>query len=167
MNASIRAQVSETEKLTHPLRLAFPIQSAAQLVSALFTVAIAWIILLGLGKFIFHESPPKGLWIGMLLGGLPAIWAVLPSRVFVAVDGAIGKRAVIDFIRHKGYRYGLKKETVVDSQIQLSPSWPRFLVWQENTVKIEEVAQGVNITGPSAAIALLSKADRKALSPPS
>ena len=142
-------KVREPEDLAHPLNRIFPIQSIGQFLSVLITLTLVWFLFWIFGKVALHKSPPLDIILGLVAGSMPLLYSLLPSRFVVETKGSIERKSIVSLIEDKAYRYGYRNRHVKDNTIAFSPRWPKFLVWQENTLRIEEIDNGIRITGPS------------------
>jgi hypothetical protein len=161
MNAIALVEIGKV-KGPHPARWLFPIQSFRQGVSFFAPLGMVGSAFLAIGKFIVHELPPLGVILGMLAGSVPVLVRVLPSRFIITVNDEIKRREIIGFIEDKARRYGYKNKTVDGRRISLSPKLPRILVWDENTVHVEEGDETITVVGPIAAVKYLHKATENA-----
>ena len=56
------------------------------------------------------------------------------------------KRELLETLQATAFRFGYKNHTIVDGVVTMNPKLPKFLVWDENTVRFVEDA--IVVTGP-------------------
>jgi hypothetical protein len=138
-------EVGEIEKLARAVQRIVPIQSFRQLVSL---VTITALISLGFYS-IFKIAPPSFVLLGMVAGMYPAFAAVLPSRFHIYIPGnPTLQRDLWENLEGAAFRFGYKSKTVVNGIVYMKPRLPRFLVWDENTVRLEAQQDKIIVYGP-------------------
>ena len=149
-----RVVVGEIENLANWVCRVLPIQSLRQLV---FVVVTAGAISLGFFA-IFRAAPPAVVVVGMLLGMHPFLGGVLPARFRIAIaDDLPLKRELFTNLEHAAFRFGYKNQRVVDGIVIMKPKLPRFLVWDENTVRLQEREGAIVVWGPLSATSMLRR----------
>jgi hypothetical protein len=140
-----RVVVGEMENLANWFHRVVPVQSFRQLVFVVVTGGA-----LSLGFFaIFKAVPPVVVVAGMLLGMHPFLAGVLPTRFRIDVAENLRlKSELMASLEGGAFRSGYKHRTVVDGVVIMKPKLPRFLVWDENTVRLEEREDAIVVWGP-------------------
>jgi hypothetical protein len=140
-----RVVVGEMENLANWFHRVVPVQSFRQLVFVVVTGGA-----LSLGFFaIFKAAPPAIVVVGMLLGMHPFLAGVLPTRFRIDVAGNLQlKSELLASLEGGAFRSGYKHRSIVDGIIIMRPKLPRFLVWDENTVRLEEREDAIVVWGP-------------------
>ena len=146
--------VGEIENLANWVHRILPIQSLRQLVDLLVIVA-----LLSLGFFaLFRIAPPGAIVVGMLLGILPSLAGVLPTRFRIDLAGNLFlKKELLENLEAAAFRFGYKHRTMVDGVVTMKPKLPKILVWDENTVRLEGQQTAIVVTGPMLATSVLRR----------
>jgi hypothetical protein len=149
-----RVAVGEIENLANWLHRVVPIRSFRQLVSVLAAAG-----LVSLGFFIiFRAVPPGAVVVGMLLGMCPFLEGVLPSRFRIDIaENSRLKGEIFGVLEHASFRFGYKNQSVVDGVVIMKPKRPRFLVWDENTVRLSEQGDAIVIEGPLVTTSVLRR----------
>ncbi len=94
----------------------------------------------------------------MLLGICPSLAGVLPTRFQIDVGGnALMKRELMEYFEAAAFRFGYKHRAVVDGVVTMKPKLPKVLVWDENTVRLEEQQTAIAIMGPMLANSVLRR----------
>jgi hypothetical protein len=155
-----RVVVGEMENLANWVHRVLPIQSLRQLV---FVVVTAGAISLGFFA-IFRAVPPAVVVVGMLLGMHPFLAGVLPTRFRIDVaDDVRLRRKLFANLEQAAFRFGYKNQSVVDGIVIMKPKLPRFLVWDENTVRLQEREGAIVAWGPLSAMSTLRRTILKQL----
>jgi hypothetical protein len=146
--------VGEIENLANWVHRILPIQSLRQLVDLVVIVA-----LLSLGFFaLFRIAPPGAVVVGMLLGICPSLAGVLPTRFQIDVGGnVLMKRELMENLEAAAFRFGYKQRAVVDGVVTMKPKLPKVLVWDENTVRLQEQQTAIVISGPMLTTSVLRR----------
>jgi hypothetical protein len=140
-----RVVVGEMENLANWVHRVLPIQSLRQVVFVVVTSGAT-----SLGFFaIFKSVPPAVVVVGMLLGMHPFLAGVLPTRFRINVAGNhLLKSELMANLEGGAFRSGYKHHTIVDGIVIMKPKLPRFLVWDENTVRLQEREDAIVVWGP-------------------
>jgi len=146
--------VGEIENLANWVYRVLPIQSLRQVVFVVVTTGA-----ISLGFFaIFRASPPAVVIVGMLLGMHPFLAGVLPTRFRIDVAGnLLLKSELMASLEGGAFRSGYKHRTIVDGIVIMKPKLPRFLVWDENTVRLQEPEDAIVVWGPSTTTSMLRR----------
>jgi hypothetical protein len=149
-----RIVVGEIENLANFGHRLLPIRSFRQLVSVV--VAAGFI---SLGFFaLFRELPPGPVVVGMLLGMHPFLAGALPTSFRIKVAGnLLLKRELLERLKGAAFRFGYKNQTMVDGIMIMKPKLPKFLVWNENTLRLEERGDAIVVCGPLVATSMLRR----------
>ncbi len=149
-----RVVVGEIENLANWVYRVLPIQSFRQLV---FVVVTAGAISLGFFA-IFRSIPPAIVVVGMLLGMHPFLAGVLPTRFRIDLAGnLLLKSELMANLEGGAFRSGYKHRTIVEGIVIMKPKLPRFLVWDENTVRLQEREGAIVVWGPMATTSALRR----------
>jgi len=153
--------IGEIENLANWTHRVLPIQSFRQLISVVVAAALVSLAFLS----IFRILPLIGVVVGMLLGMYPFLAGALPARFQIVVTDKLSlKRALMDSLEEAAFRFGNKDKAVSEGVVTLKPKLPRFLVWDENTVRLVDQQDAIVIIGPLLATSFLRRKIVKQLS---
>jgi hypothetical protein len=82
----------------------------------------------------------------------------LPSRFRIDIaENARLKGEIFGVLEHASFRFGYKNQADVDGVVIMKPKLPRFLVWDENTVRLEERGEEIVVEGPLVATSVFRR----------